>query len=134
MLMDILCTLVMLLVSILLVWRLARSISRPVKAVTGRMIALSDGDLHTEVVSVHSGDELEVLTKTLDATVGSMNRYISDIQQVLTRIAEGNLCVEPQVNYQGDFTLIRSSLQTILESMGETISGFRQTAARFAEM
>ncbi len=134
MLMDILCTLVMLLVSILLVWRLARSISRPVKAVTGRMIALSDGDLHTEVVSVHSGDELEVLTKTLDATVGSMNRYISDIQQVLTRIAEGNLCVEPQVNYQGDFTLIRSSLQTILESMGETISGFRLTAARLAEM
>ena len=75
-----------------------------------------------------------MLTKTLDATVGSMNRYISDIQQVLTRIAEGNLCVEPQVNYQGDFTLIRSSLQTILESMGETISGFRLTAARLAEM
>lgn len=63
-----LTTLAVLVVSILLVLRLARSISRPVKHVTNRMITLSGGDLHTEVESIHSGDELEVLTRTLDVT------------------------------------------------------------------
>ena len=130
----VLATLLVLVVSILLVLRLAWSISGPVQSVTSRMITLSDGDLHTQVVQVRSGDELEVLTQTLEDTVESVNRYISDIQQVLTQVAEGNLAVEPQVDYKGDFALIRGSLRTILQSMNETISGFRAAASRLAEM
>lgn len=134
MLVAVLCTLAVLIVSILLVLRLARSISRPLKGVTDRMVALSDGDLHTEVVSVHSGDELEVLAKTLNTTVESINHYISDIQQVLTQIADGNLGVEPQMDYKGDFTLIRGSLSSIIQSMNTTIAGFRSAAGRLADM
>ncbi len=134
MLAAILCTLAVLIISILLVLRLATSISRPVKSVTGRMVALSDGDLHTEVAPVHSGDELEMMTRTLDATVEGVNRYISDIRNVLTHVAEGDLCVEPQVDYKGDYTLIRESLGVILRSMNETIAGFKAAAARLANM
>ncbi len=134
MLVAVLATLAVLVVSILVVLRLARSISRPVRGVTDRMVVLSAGDLHTEVVQVQSGDELEVLTQTLGATVESVNRYISDIQQVLTQMAQGNLRAEPQVDYRGDFALIQTSLGTILQSMNETISGFRDAASRLAEM
>ena len=134
MLLAVLATLAVLVISILLVLRLSRSISRPVKNVTERIITLSDGDLHTEVASVRSGDELEVLTRTLGDTIESVNCYISDIQQVLTHVADGNLSVEPQVDYKGDFSLIRASLGTILQSMNETISGFRSAATRLADM
>lgn len=134
MLVAVLATLAVLVVSMLLVLQLARSISRPVKSVTGRMLALSEGDLHTEVEHVRSRDELEVLTDTLDDTVQSVNRYISDIRQVLTQVADGNLRVKPQVDYQGDFALIRASLGTILQSMNETIAGFRSAAVRLAGM
>ena len=134
MLVSILATLAVLVVSILLVLRLARSISRPVKRVTDRMVALSNGDLHTDVVPVSTGDELEVMTQTLDATLESVNRYISDIQQVLTRVADGDLRTEPQVDYKGDFALIRSSLSTITESMNETLLGFRAAADRLTGM
>ena len=130
----VLATLVVLVVSMLLVLRLARSISHPVKCVTGRMVALSNGDLHTAVTPVHSGDELEVMTQTLEATLGSVNRYISDIQQVLTRVADGDLRTQPQVDYKGDFVLIRSSLRTITESMNETLLGFRAAADRLTDM
>lgn len=130
----ILCTAAVLFLSILLILQLSHSISNPVKSVTKRMIALSDGDLHTDVTLVHSGDELEILTQTLDSTMTSVNRYISDIQQVLTQIADGNLCVEPQVDYKGDFTLIKGSLHTIIQSMNETLAGFRAAAARLAAM
>ena len=134
MLVAILATLAVLILSILLVLRLARSISHPVKRVTDRMVALSSGDLHTEVLPVHTGDELEVMTQTLDATLESVNRYISDIQQVLTRMASGDLCTGPQVDYEGDFVLIRGSLRTITESMNETLTGFRAAADRLAAM
>ena len=98
----ILSTMAVLVVSILLVLRLARSISNPVKRVTDRMVAFSNGDLHTQVTPVATGDELEVMTQTLDATLESMNRYISDIQQVLTQVADGDLRTEPQVDYKGE--------------------------------
>ena len=128
------CTLVVLFISILVILRMARSISKPVKNVTNRMVGLSDGDLHTEVAHIKSGDELEIMTRTLTDTVESVNRYISDIHQVLSGVADGNLQIEPQVQYKGDFTLIRNSLGTILTSMNKTISGFRAAAARLARM
>ena len=128
------CTLVVLFISILVILRMARSISKPVKNVTNRMVGLSDGDLHTEVAHIKSGDELEIMTRTLTDTVESVNRYISDIHQVLSGVADGNLQIEPQVQYKGDFTLIRNSLGTILTSMNKTISGFRAAAARLAQM
>lgn len=134
MVVAVVATFVVLIISILLVLRLAGSISRPVKNVTERMVSLADGDLHTEVVQIRSRDELEVLTQTLGVTIESINHYISDIQQVLTQVAEGNLRVAPQVDYKGDFALIRSSLGTILRSMNETIQGFRAAASRLAEM
>ena len=131
---SVMATLVGLAVSILLILRFARSISRPVKRVTDRMVALSGGDLHTEVLPVDTGDELEVMTQTLDATLESMNRYISDIQQVLTHVAGGDLRTDPQVDYKGDFVLIRASLCTITQSMNETLLGFRAAADRLTAM
>ena len=128
------CTLVVLVISILLILKMARSISKPVKNVTNRMVSLADGDLHTEVINLRSGDELEIMTRTLADTVESLNRYISDIHQVLSGVADGDLQIEPQVEYQGDFTQIRNSLGNILQSMNETITGFRAAATRLASM
>ncbi len=134
MLVAVLATLAVLVLSILLVLRLSRSISQPVKRVTERMVALSNGDLHTEVLPVHTGDELQVMTQTLDATVEIIKQYISDIQQVLTQVASGDLRTEPQVDYKGDFVLIRSSLLTITASMNETLLGFHAAASRLTDM
>ncbi len=134
MLLSILATLAGLAASVLLIRRFARSISQPVKRVTDRMVALSNGDLHTDVLPVSTGDELEVMTQTLDATLESLNRYISDIQQVLTHVAGGDLRTGPQVGYKGDFMLIRSSLCTITDSMNETLLGFRCAADRLTAM
>ena len=134
MIVSVLATLAGLAVSILMILRFARSISHPVRRVTDRMVALSDGDLHTEVLSLNTGDELEVMTKTLEATLASVNRYISDIQQVLTHVAGGDLRTEPQVDYMGDFALIRGSLCTITASMNETLLGFRSAADRLTDM
>ena len=66
--------------------------------------------------AVDSGDEMEVMNQTLGETVESINRYISDIQRVLTQIAGGNLDTESQVDYKGDFALIQHSLGEIISS------------------
>ena len=42
--------------------------------------------------------------------------------------------MEPQVEYQGDFALIRTSLSTIIQSMNDTLAGFRSAAVRLTDM
>ena len=70
----------------------------------------------------------------MDATLVSINRYISDIQQVLSHVADGDLRTGPQVDYKGDFELIRGSLHIITRSMNETLLGFRSAADRLTAM
>ena len=49
-------------------------------------------------------------------------------------MADGDLRTGPQVDYQGDFVLIRGSLHTITQSMNETLLGFRAAADRLTAM
>ena len=53
---------------------------------------------------------------------------------MLTHVAGGDLRTEPQVDYMGDFALIRGSLCTITASMNETLLGFRAAADRLTDM
>lgn len=64
----------------------------------------------------------------------SVNHYILDIQQVLTQVANGNLCVDSHVDYKGDFSLIQASLGTIIQSINGTIMDFRAAASHLAGM
>ena len=56
------------------------------------------------------------MTQTLDATLESMNRYISDIQQVLNQVAAGDLRTGPQVDFglKGDILNILGDLCNLL--------------------
>lgn len=120
--------LILLLISVGVIFRLSRSISSSVKRMTSRIVSLADGDLHSAVEQARSGDELELMSCTLSATVESINQYISEIEEVLGHIAAGNLNVEPEGYYKGDFALIRDSLSNIIRSMNETMHDFSVAA------
>lgn len=125
---------VLLLLSLIAIFALSRSISHAVKQVTHRMVGLSEGDLTTVVETVKSGDELELLTTTLDTAVGSIRGYISEIDQVLSYIAKGDLTISPKRDYKGDFVLIRDSLYHILDSMNATMSDLGSTIVQLSNV
>ena len=131
---TLLFTLIVVLLAVALLYRLAGSISSSVKRVTGRMVGLAEGNLQESVEIAHSRDELELLTSTLSKTVTSINRYISEIQRVLSHIAAGNLNIDPEGDYKGDFALIRDSLDHIIGSMNETMNDFNGAALRLSHM
>lgn len=129
-----LAALCLLTLSLSVMYRLSHSISTSVKKVTRRMVALSDGDLQTEVDQLRSRDELELLTATMASTVSSMNLYISEIQRVLSHIASGKLDIAPQGEYRGDFSRIRDALEHIIFSLNETMCDFKAAAVRVARV
>jgi methyl-accepting chemotaxis protein len=50
-------------------------------------------------------------------TTDYLNNYVSDIDEVLSAIAEGNLNVSNSISYVGDFAGIEDSLKRILEKL-----------------
>jgi methyl-accepting chemotaxis protein len=110
----------------------SRPITNSIKKVEGRLELLSEGDLGAPIPKITSKDELGRLAKALERTVTFVISYISDIENVLTNIADGNLDIETTQEYIGDFSPIKSSLDNIITSLGKTISQISLSADQVA--
>lgn len=119
-------------ISILFSTLFSRPIANSIKKVEERLELLSEGDLGAPVPKITSKDELGHLANALEKTVNFVISYISDIENVLTNIAESNLDVETQQEYIGDFNPIKSSLDNIISSLSKTISQIGLSADQVA--
>lgn len=90
----------------------------------GRKIAddLNRGLLHTETGYKASNDEMGEFVKTLVRTESTINTYITDIKDVLARMATGDFTAKPAIEYEGDFAAIKDSFAQINISLKDIIS------------
>lgn len=88
---------------------------------------VSQGDLDAQI-TYHSPDELGALADSMRAMSGSLNQYIHEIQHELQELSQGNLCLEVNTSFQGDFVAIESSLQRIIASLNDMMSHIDQSA------
>ncbi len=119
-------------VALVMIWIVTTVISGQLKKAIGRMNGLAEGDLQSQVEVRKSGDEVEILSASLKATIESMNRYITEIRRVLESISEGNLNVETQGEYQGDFVVVKESLLHITVSLNRMMKQISGTARQLA--
>lgn len=122
----------MLILAMAIIYRLSKQISLSLNKTTGRIVMLADGDLQSAVVVTTSRDELETLSGSLKATVGSLNMYISEIKDVLAHLAQGNLNIEAGDNFSGDFIVVRESLTNIIDSLNSTMQQISSATVRLS--
>ena len=125
-------SLLILLLSLLLMFRIAKSITEPLEMVTGRMKLLSDGDLHSPVPQIRTGDETEVLAHATEKTVETLHHVIDDITEHLSKMSEGDFTGEMQMEYGGDLTPIEDSIRGIARSLSRTLLQISQSAEQVA--
>lgn len=113
--------------------RLIKDITYPVDSVTKRLVKLAKGDLQTPVEVVNTGDELSILSKNLDETIQSLNLYISDITRVLSQLSAGNLDIQTEASFAGDFVSLQESINTIIGSLNETMTQMNSAADLVAD-
>ncbi len=123
----------LLLFNIVLMKRQIKEIIHPVDLVTKRLVKLAEGDLQTPVEVIHTGDELAVLSKNLDETIRSLNLYISDITRVLAQLSDGNLDIQTEASFAGDFVSLKESIDTIVTSLNETMMQMNSAADLVAD-
>ncbi len=123
----------LLMLNVGLMKRQIKDIIYPVDLVTKRLVKLAKGDLQTPVEVINTGDELAVLSRNLDDTIRSLNLYISDITRVLAQLSDGNLDIQTEASFAGDFVSLKESIDTIVSSLNETMMQMNSAADLVAD-
>jgi signal transduction histidine kinase len=113
-------------IGLLLVFSISRSITRPLAKLTNMANKLAIGDMN-QLNNDQNRDEMGQITKRLDemgnigrafdALTLGFKKMIEDIVYISQGLADGNLNLTPQAEYQGDFTQIKTALETGLEKL-----------------
>ena len=106
--------------------RLNKSLTSPIVEIEGAVKEMAKGNMHTSV-TYESNDELGGLAENLRFLLKTLSGYIEHISQRLGSLAEGDLSVEMDMDYLGDF----QSLKRVLERRHEPApSGVRPGCRR----
>lgn len=105
--------------------KISDNITKPVTESIDRLSKLAEGDINSEFVNNAGNDETYVLAESLSGTLNNLRTYISDIENVLVQISEGNFTVKSSVEYKGDFTTISSALDKITSVMNSTFNNMK---------
>jgi methyl-accepting chemotaxis protein len=124
---SILTILLIVIASYLLVRYIIRKIVHPIVEITESSRKLSQGNLSFQI-DIRSQNEIGVLAQSLNSSVATLKRYVTDISEHLGEIANGNLTRENNVEYIGEFIAIKHSIELILKHLNDTMSQIQCSA------
>lgn len=118
---ELLATLIVLLGSIsvmlLLILRFSRKYLTPLEQVTDVVKRVAEGELSAQTKHIlRNSTEIEALLGAIDGMTERNAGYIREIGEVLGRLAEGDLTVNVEGTYVGDYAGLKDSLQIIIRS------------------
>lgn len=114
----------------LMVLLIRKVIGKPVHELNAVACKIAEGELN-QSITYQSNDEFGQLSDNFNKTTMRLREYvnyISEISDVLTEIAKGNLAFTLRYEYVGDFEKIKQSLELISDSLNETIGQIRQAS------
>lgn len=107
---------------------LKRALS-PVKGVMVLAEQMKNGNLKAEL-DVNTQDEFGHLARTFQETSQVLSVYVQEISRVLGQLARGNLMVQIENEYTGDFAPIHTALLEISNSLNRTFYQINASAGR----
>ncbi|HWP51985.1 MAG TPA: methyl-accepting chemotaxis protein, partial [Clostridia bacterium] len=115
------------LVAIALCIYIIRGITKPLSEIEAAAKLLSDGSLNAKVEYI-SKDEMGSLANSIRTLIGNLNGYITDIANVLGRMADGDMTVAVEKVYHNDFAPIKHSMQHIITALNNTLAQISQSS------
>ncbi|MDW2796134.1 methyl-accepting chemotaxis protein [Clostridium boliviensis] len=123
----------MILASLHMAFRIAGPIVKPLIGLAERIKALDEGDLHSEVPQINTGDELEDLSRSFTGTINTLNSYINEISTILSGLEKGDCTITATQDYKGDFVQIKDSLNGITYNLNSVFTKIKESSDRVAE-
>lgn len=96
---------------------LGKNVAKPIAVVVERLELLAKGDLHSETPVPDTNDETATLMYCLAETIQDLNIIISEIDNHLAEISQGNFLIAIGEDLKGDFAQITQSFRGIVASL-----------------
>lgn len=112
----------------------ASSIAKPIREVTVAAKEIANGNFDVEL-SVKSRDEVGQLADAFHLTIQQLvnyQEYIDEISDALKNISNGDLMVELQRDYVGQFRKIKENMESLLRNLNATFLQMNQSADQVA--
>ena len=103
----------------------------PIQIVEESLKHMERGEFEKAHVFTNFSGTFESLTGALNSTVDMNRDYVNEISRILHEISRGNLAVNTNMNFIGDYEPIKESIDTILLNLRETISRIQNSASQF---
>ena len=111
--------------------RVVRDITHPILEIEAAVKAMAQGNMHSKV-TYESKDELGQLAENLRFVLKTLSSYIAHISSRMDSLADGDLSVEMDMDYLGEFESIQNSGKKILHSMNDAMGQIHQAAEQVA--
>ena len=122
---------VMVLVNSFFSTRLVNAVVKPLHEAEEAVVAFSKGDLSHEV-SFESQNEIGVMCDAVRTSQKIVGEVISDIVGVTKSLAAGDLTVEINREYPGQFAPIKKNLDYLFDNLNSTMSEIKRAADQVA--
>lgn len=120
---------IILVITVIVSYIIGNKITKPIRELTVISRKLADGDL-SSVININSKDEVGQLASAIKGLTQRLSKYIDYINEIsysLDELGNGNLSLNLQYDYDGEFAKIKTSLL-------HTSSVFKNTIGKMIEI
>ena len=104
----------------------------PISQLTTVLNNLEAGELHQDIQEIEAHEEMNALIACAKRMQVTFYTYVKDISHLLKAIAEGNLSVETEGIYKGDFLEMQETSHKIIDSLNHIVLQIHQTTDEVA--
>lgn len=107
---------------------------QPLERFAEKLPLVAQGHLDISFEEEEICQEIKVLQDSLNTTIETLNSYVSDIVRILNDVADGNLTVDSNVDYEGDFKELENAIQKITSNLNGLVQDIAQSATQFEDI
>lgn len=118
----------------LITYFVSGSIVKPIKKITVAAQRIADGYFDVEL-SVNSRDEVGQLATAFNLTIKMLENYqgyIDEMADALMHISQGNLNIQLDRDYVGEFKKLKDNMRALLDNFNTTLMEINQSADQVA--
>ncbi|MGL6108079.1 methyl-accepting chemotaxis protein [Romboutsia sp.] len=118
----------------IIIYVIASSISKPIKKITSAAHQIAEGHFDVDL-EINSKDEAGELAEAFNKTINQLvnyQEYIDEVSVVLSKVASGDLDIELEKNYVGQFKKLETNINTLIYELNFMVYQIAQTSEQVA--
>ncbi len=99
----------------------------PISTVNDGLLEISKGNLSNQEIQMQGSYEIAEMLSSMQSSVHTLSTYISDIDKVMIEFSKGNLSATIDTEFIGDFSSIRTSIESFRNKLIRTLEEISST-------